>query len=197
MGAAGKLRDRLRPHYSRLRFAYVPIHRHISFRLGTHTLRAFSAAGRATNAVATNDFDAFLMRATPEARLSIFRQRPFQSLSNNPWFGFDPLSPAGYEPELAHLLDYLVPDTGVFLDVGSNRGYFSIYLATRPIPRRSDECPTNRLEQPRRAISRSMSAATAISVARLSFRRGLGDHKFRPSQARAHPKCRRENRSNG
>ena len=132
MGAAGKLRDRLRPHYSRLRFAYVPIHRHISFRLGTHTLRAFSAAGRATNAVAKNDFDAFLIRATPEARLSIFRQRPFQSLSNNPWFGFDPLSPAGYEPELAHLLDYLVPDTGVFLDVGSNRGYFSIYLATRP-----------------------------------------------------------------
>jgi len=32
---------------------------------------------------------------------------------------------------LAHLIDLLVPDDGVFLDVGANYGYFSIYLATR------------------------------------------------------------------
>jgi FkbM family methyltransferase len=32
---------------------------------------------------------------------------------------------------LAHLIDLLIPDDGVFLDVGSNYGYFSIFLATR------------------------------------------------------------------
>jgi FkbM family methyltransferase len=37
----------------------------------------------------------------------------------------------GYEPELSHLLDQLVPSNGTFVDVGSNWGFFSFYLATR------------------------------------------------------------------
>jgi FkbM family methyltransferase len=44
----------------------------------------------------------------------------------------DPNTPFGHEPELSHLIDLLVPDDGVFLDVGSNVGYFSIFLAARP-----------------------------------------------------------------
>lgn len=37
----------------------------------------------------------------------------------------------GNEPELAHLLDLLLPDDGVFLDVGANWGYFSFFVALR------------------------------------------------------------------
>jgi len=37
----------------------------------------------------------------------------------------------GNEPELACLLDLLVPDDGVFVDIGCNWGYFSFYLLTR------------------------------------------------------------------
>lgn len=39
---------------------------------------------------------------------------------------------AGYEPEVAAVLDILLPDTGVFFDIGSNFGYFSALAATRP-----------------------------------------------------------------
>ena len=38
----------------------------------------------------------------------------------------------GYETEVGALLDILVPDDGVFIDVGSNWGYFPLYLASRP-----------------------------------------------------------------
>lgn len=80
-------------------------------------------------------FDTFLMRARQEARLSKFSPRfPF-ALERGPaakrLHKSDPNSPFGHEPELAHLIDRLVPDDGVYLDVGSNYGYFSIYLATR------------------------------------------------------------------
>jgi len=37
----------------------------------------------------------------------------------------------GNEPELAHLIDLLVPDDGIFIDVGANWGYFSFFLALR------------------------------------------------------------------
>jgi len=37
----------------------------------------------------------------------------------------------GNEPELAHLIDLLIPDDGNFIDVGSNWGYFSFYLFLR------------------------------------------------------------------
>jgi FkbM family methyltransferase len=40
--------------------------------------------------------------------------------------------PAGYEPETAALLDALVPDGGVFFDVGANWGPFSLLVASRP-----------------------------------------------------------------
>lgn len=125
--------DRLRSHYSRFRFAYVPVHRCFSLLFGKRPRLAYTSGKRGPQFVVKNDFDAFLARATPAARLSIFRQRPFQGLPNNPWFGCYHLSPAGNEPELAHLLDQLAPDNGIFLDVGSNKGYFSIYLATRPL----------------------------------------------------------------
>lgn len=39
---------------------------------------------------------------------------------------------AGYEPEVAAALDALLPDDGVFFDIGSNFGYFSTLAATRP-----------------------------------------------------------------
>jgi FkbM family methyltransferase len=81
-------------------------------------------------------FDSYLLRARPEARLAKFQSRfPF-ALDRGPeakrLHQSDPNSPLGHEPELSHLIDRLVPDDGVYLDVGSNYGYFSIYLATRP-----------------------------------------------------------------
>ena len=38
----------------------------------------------------------------------------------------------GYEPQVGTLLDRLIPDDGVFCDIGANWGYFSIYTASRP-----------------------------------------------------------------
>ena len=38
----------------------------------------------------------------------------------------------GYEPQASALVDLLVPDEGVFLDVGSNWGWFSLLVASRP-----------------------------------------------------------------
>jgi len=38
----------------------------------------------------------------------------------------------GYELETAHLIDLLVENEGVFYDIGSNWGYFSLYVASRP-----------------------------------------------------------------
>ena len=38
----------------------------------------------------------------------------------------------GYEPATGALLDKLVPEDGVFCDIGANWGYFTLYLATRP-----------------------------------------------------------------
>ena len=38
----------------------------------------------------------------------------------------------GYEAHITALLDVLMPDEGVFLDVGSNWGWFSLFLASRP-----------------------------------------------------------------
>jgi len=76
------------------------------------------------------------MRAKPQARLSKFYPRYPFALERGPaskrLHTIDPNSRFGHEPELAHLLDLLLPDDGVFLDVGSNFGYFSIYVATRP-----------------------------------------------------------------
>jgi FkbM family methyltransferase len=37
----------------------------------------------------------------------------------------------GYEPQLSALIDLIVPDNGVFYDVGSNWGWFSLMLASR------------------------------------------------------------------
>lgn len=38
----------------------------------------------------------------------------------------------GYEPQVAALMDLLLPDKGVFYDIGSNWGWFSLMLASRP-----------------------------------------------------------------
>src|ERR1700733_4301489 len=81
-------------------------------------------------------FDTFLFRARPDARISTFRPRYPFALDRGPdaerLHAHDANARFGHEPELAHLIDLLVPDDGVFLDVGSNFGYFSIYLGTRP-----------------------------------------------------------------
>ena len=37
----------------------------------------------------------------------------------------------GNEPELQHLLDLIVPDDGVYVDVGANWGYFAFHLCAR------------------------------------------------------------------
>jgi FkbM family methyltransferase len=38
----------------------------------------------------------------------------------------------GYEPHVSALVDLIMPDNGVFYDVGSNWGWFSLKLASRP-----------------------------------------------------------------
>jgi FkbM family methyltransferase len=38
----------------------------------------------------------------------------------------------GYEPEVLALIDVLLPDDGIFFDIGSNWGYFSIYAGAKP-----------------------------------------------------------------
>src|SRR4030095_1104883 len=38
----------------------------------------------------------------------------------------------GYEPELTALFDVIMPETGVFYDVGSNWGFFSLFVASKP-----------------------------------------------------------------
>jgi FkbM family methyltransferase len=76
------------------------------------------------------------MRARPEARLSTFHPRYPFALDRGPqaegFYARDPNARFGHEPELSHLLDLLVPDDGIFLDIGSNFGYFSIFLGSRP-----------------------------------------------------------------
>lgn len=109
----GAMRDLFRPYYSKFRPIYVPL---------------LCSAGLLP-------FEAFLRRAGREARLSNFHSRYPFAVERGPAAmqlrTTDPNSPHGHEPELAHLIDLLVRDDGVFLDVGSNYGYFSIFLATR------------------------------------------------------------------
>jgi FkbM family methyltransferase len=81
-------------------------------------------------------FDAMLMRQRSKSRLSDFHPRyPFAvergSLASQ-LQATDPNNRYGHEPELAHLIDLLIPDDGIYLDVGSNVGYFAVFLATRP-----------------------------------------------------------------
>jgi FkbM family methyltransferase len=55
--------------------------------------------------------------------------------TNAQFTGLDRANPEfaiGYEPEIANLVDALLPDQGIFLDVGANWGYMSIYAASRP-----------------------------------------------------------------
>ena len=81
-------------------------------------------------------FDQFLLQTKPLSRVSKFHPRYPFALDRGPAAkelqAPDVNNPFGHEPELAHLLDRHVPDGGVFLDVGANAGYFSVYLATRP-----------------------------------------------------------------
>src|SRR5262245_38215202 len=85
------------------------------------------------------DFDIFMNQASERASVSVRRPRPFHFEENIPGgidrihpFGPDLNNPHGYEPELMHLLDLLVPDDGTFLDVGAHWGYFSAFLGSRP-----------------------------------------------------------------
>ena len=81
-------------------------------------------------------FDRFLARASARALRSTFHPRYPFALDRGPLARElqipDPANPFGHEPELAHLIDRHVPDDGVYLDVGANGGYFSVYLAVRP-----------------------------------------------------------------
>jgi FkbM family methyltransferase len=57
------------------------------------------------------------------------------SRTNTQFIGIDrgiPEFSKGYEPEIQVSIDLIVPDNGVLLDIGSNWGCFSIFLATRP-----------------------------------------------------------------
>ena len=114
MGMFGSARKLLHPYYSKFRPIYLPL---------------LTAAG-------VLPFEAFLLRERANARVSTAHLRYPFALDRGPeaksLFVDDPNNPSGHEPELAHLLELLVRDDGVFLDVGSNFGYFSIYLATRP-----------------------------------------------------------------
>lgn len=38
----------------------------------------------------------------------------------------------GYEPEVTNFIDAVLPDDGVFYDIGANWGYFSFFCATKP-----------------------------------------------------------------
>lgn len=85
------------------------------------------------------DFDTFMNQASERASVSVRHPRPFhfyakfmRGIDRVDPYGCDANNPHGYEPELMHLLDLLVPDDGTFLDVGANRGYFSAFLGTRP-----------------------------------------------------------------
>jgi FkbM family methyltransferase len=62
-----------------------------------------------------------------EKRIAHFdaRNRQFSALY------FDVFS-TGYEPEFTTIIDALVPDDAVLYDIGSNWGFFAIYLASRP-----------------------------------------------------------------
>jgi len=51
------------------------------------------------------------------------RNLQFQSL-------YAPWCRHGYEPEVALLIDALLPEAGTFLDIGSNWGYFTLYAAS-------------------------------------------------------------------
>ena len=53
--------------------------------------------------------------------------------ASNTHYGYlyRPGTAAGYEPMTSALLDSLVPDKGVFYDIGSNWGYFAIFIASR------------------------------------------------------------------
>lgn len=44
---------------------------------------------------------------------------------------FEKYTQQGFEPAVMAIVDALVPDDGVFYDIGSNWGYYSIYLASR------------------------------------------------------------------
>lgn len=80
-------------------------------------------------------FEAFLMRARPKSLVSTFHPRYPFAQDRGPAADrlVIPGAPRyGHEPELAHLIDLLLPDDGVFLDVGADAGYFTIYVASRP-----------------------------------------------------------------
>ncbi len=83
-------------------------------------------------------FEEIVRRAQKQARVSPVKIRfPFGLDRNEAaarrLHGIDDdiHNPLGHEPELAHLIDLLVSDDGVFVDVGANLGYFPAYLATR------------------------------------------------------------------
>jgi FkbM family methyltransferase len=80
-------------------------------------------------------FDQFIFKNKKNALFSKFKPRyPFglnKKLDQYFIFGKDINNRYGNEPELAHLIDLLLPDDGVFLDIGANIGYFSFFVATR------------------------------------------------------------------
>lgn len=129
------VRDALRPLYSIFRPIYVPIAEALAGRAPNRSDVDFKVVGEP---VRDNlpPFDTYLRRQRPNSRLSTFKPRyPFALDRGEIAQGFvstDPNSPYGHEPELAHLIDLLAPDDAVFLDVGANAGYFSVYLAVRP-----------------------------------------------------------------
>lgn len=76
-----------------------------------------------------------MLRARPEARLAKFQSRFTFALDHGPeakqLHKSDDNSPFGHEPKLSHLIDRLVPDDGVYPDVGSFAGLRDFVVAMR------------------------------------------------------------------
>jgi FkbM family methyltransferase len=85
-------------------------------------------------------FDLYLENNLKKIILSLFKIRfPFaldrnykiNEIIKKRLFPYDENNRYGNEPELSHLLELLLLKDSVFLDIGSNRGYFSIFVADK------------------------------------------------------------------
>lgn len=84
---------------------------------------------------APTSFDLFMKAGQNKCLLTRYQPRyPFALDRGNiakQLFHEDPNNRFGHEPELAHLIDLLLPDDGSFFDIGANHGYFTVFVAVR------------------------------------------------------------------
>lgn len=84
---------------------------------------------------APTSFDLFMREGKKKCLLTQYQPRYPFALDRGDiakrLFHEDPNNRYGHEPELAHLIDLLLPDDGSFFDIGANHGYFTVFVATR------------------------------------------------------------------